>query len=36
MSTGGGKTEAFFGAVVYAVFLDRLRGKTRGRQRRTR
>ena len=30
MSTGGGKTEAFFGAVVYAVFLDRLRGKIRG------
>lgn len=30
MSTGGGKTEAFFGAVVYALFLDRLRGKKRG------
>ena len=30
MSTGGGKTEAFFGALVYAVFLDRLRGKRRG------
>lgn len=30
MSTGGGKTEAFFGIVVYALFLDRLRGKQRG------
>ncbi len=30
MSTGGGKTEAFFGTVVYALFLDRLRGKARG------
>jgi hypothetical protein len=30
MSTGGGKTEAFFGTVVYAAFLDRLRGKDRG------
>lgn len=30
MSTGGGKTEAFFGTVVYAAFLDRLRGKGRG------
>jgi hypothetical protein len=30
MSTGGGKTEAFFGTVVYALFLDRLRGKRRG------
>ena len=30
MSTGGGKTEAFFGTVVYALFLDRLRGKLRG------
>ncbi|CAN5311405.1 hypothetical protein BH10PSE1_BH10PSE1_24360 [soil metagenome] len=30
MSTGGGKTEAFFGILVYAVFLDRLRGKHRG------
>jgi len=30
MSTGGGKTEAFFGAVVYALILDRLRGKKRG------
>jgi hypothetical protein len=30
MATGGGKTEAFFGTVVYALFLDRLRGKHRG------
>ncbi len=30
MSTGGGKTEAFFGTIVYALFLDRLRGKHRG------
>jgi hypothetical protein len=30
MSTGGGKTEAFFGIVVYTLFLDRLRGKRRG------
>jgi len=30
MSTGGGKTEAFFGTVIYALFLDRLRGKKRG------
>ena len=30
MSTGGGKTEAFFGAIIYALFLDRLRGKARG------
>lgn len=30
MSTGGGKTEAFFGVIVYALFLDRLRGKHRG------
>ena len=30
MSTGGGKTEAFFGTVVFAMFLDRLRGKRRG------
>lgn len=30
MSTGGGKTEAFFGALVFALFLDRLRGKHRG------
>jgi hypothetical protein len=30
MSTGGGKTEAFFGALVFTLFLDRLRGKRRG------
>jgi len=30
MSTGGGKTEAFFGTLVFALFLDRLRGKRRG------
>lgn len=30
MSTGGGKTEAFFGTIIYALFLDRLRGKLRG------
>lgn len=30
MATGGGKTEAFFGTIVYALFLDRLRGKKRG------
>jgi hypothetical protein len=30
MSTGGGKTEAFFGTLVYSLFLDRLRGKRRG------
>jgi hypothetical protein len=30
MSTGGGKTEAFFGALIFALFLDRLRGKQRG------
>ncbi len=30
MATGGGKTEAFFGTIVYALFLDRLRGKHRG------
>jgi hypothetical protein len=29
-STGGGKSEAFFGLLVYNVFLDRLRGKARG------
>lgn len=28
--TGGGKTEAFFGAVVFAAFFDRLRGKEDG------
>ena len=30
LATGGGKTEAFFGAITYALFLDRLRGKHRG------
>lgn len=30
MATGGGKTEAFFGVLTFAVFLDRLRGKLRG------
>jgi hypothetical protein len=30
MSTGGGKSEAFFGVLIYALFLDRLRGKRRG------
>jgi hypothetical protein len=30
MATGGGKTEAFFGTLIYALFLDRLRGKHRG------
>jgi hypothetical protein len=30
MSTGGGKSEAFFGLLIYALFLDRLRGKHRG------
>ena len=30
MSTGGGKSEAFFGILIYALFLDRLRGKRRG------
>jgi hypothetical protein len=30
MSTGGGKTEAFFGILIFALFLDRLRGKLRG------
>ncbi len=28
--TGGGKSEAFYGALLYAMFLDRLRGKQRG------
>ncbi len=28
--TGGGKSEAFFGVLVLALFLDRLRGKHRG------
>src|SRR5260370_7235410 len=30
MATGGGKTEAFFGVLVFALFFDRLRGKARG------
>lgn len=28
--TGGGKSEAFYGALLFAMFLDRLRGKHRG------
>ena len=28
--TGGGKSEAFYGALLFAMFLDRLRGKARG------
>lgn len=28
--TGGGKSEAFYGTLVFALFLDRLRGKSRG------
>lgn len=28
--TGGGKTEAYFGVIVTAMFFDRLRGKSRG------
>ncbi|MCC2610852.1 DEAD/DEAH box helicase family protein [Neorhizobium petrolearium] len=28
--TGGGKSEAFYGALVFSIFLDRLRGKNRG------
>ncbi|CVI59710.1 DEAD/DEAH box helicase family protein [Agrobacterium leguminum] len=28
--TGGGKSEAFYGALLFAIFLDRLRGKDRG------
>ena len=30
MSTGGGKSEAFYGVLTFALFLDRLRGKHRG------
>lgn len=30
MSTGGGKSEAFYGVLTFALFLDRLRGKLRG------
>ena len=29
-STGGGKSESFFGLLVYSLAFDRLRGKTRG------
>ena len=29
-ATGGGKTESFFGLLIYNLFLDRLRGKTKG------
>jgi len=28
--TGGGKSEAFYGTLLYAMFIDRLRGKDRG------
>lgn len=28
--TGGGKSEAFYGTLIFSMFLDRLRGKTRG------
>lgn len=28
--TGGGKSEAFYGALIFAMFIDRLRGKQRG------
>lgn len=28
--TGGGKSEAFYGTLLFAMFLDRLRGKNRG------
>ncbi len=28
--TGGGKTEAYFGVIITAMFYDRLRGKSRG------
>ena len=28
--TGGGKTEAYLGVIVFQLFLDRLRGKTAG------
>ncbi|WP_298724380.1 DEAD/DEAH box helicase [uncultured Ferrovibrio sp.] len=30
MSTGGGKSEAFFGILIFTLFFDRLRGKHRG------
>jgi hypothetical protein len=29
-STGGGKSEAFFGLLLFVLFIDRLRGKERG------
>jgi hypothetical protein len=29
-STGGGKTEAFLGCVLFSLFFDRLRGKSKG------
>lgn len=29
-ATGGGKSEAFFGLLIFSLFLDRLRGKLRG------
>jgi hypothetical protein len=29
-STGGGKSESFFGLLVFSLFFDRLRGKSRG------
>ena len=29
-ATGGGKSEAFYGVLIYQLFLDRLRGKKRG------
>ena len=29
-ATGGGKSEAFFGLLIFNIFLDRLRGKHRG------
>lgn len=28
--TGGGKSEAFYGTLLFAMFLDRMRGKSRG------
>lgn len=28
--TGGGKSEAFFGLLIFNLFLDRLRGKSVG------
>lgn len=29
-ATGGGKSEAFYGVLIFSLFLDRLRGKDRG------